>query len=913
MPVQEAIPLSEAIGNGVSKSFALGFPCEKKEYLIVKVGDVQTSEWSLSNNTVTFTTAPELNAFIQFKRETKIERTTDYATYNDSLRGDVLNYDFDRIWWKIQELGVADWLLGLKIQKIRDDVKLTALENTLEEAKQIRDETADSVIEVQGNVAQSQTLLENTTAQANLAQGYASSANSANAAAQQAVIDVSTAEADVYSALSAQQIAVNNSLTAIAGGHKAYQTLVLAQAAQASLPANTVVEVTNDPTTSNNGSYQWNGTSLTKSHYDPLTQAKADATTKANAAEANAKVYTRSLIQEKNLFNGIYAKNYISGADNSSLFLSSGSGNNPGAKTAFIYVKPNTTYIVRKSEQTDMFRIALFKNKFGNSPTKSRYIVKDTPNTGDFEFTTAGDERLLALTISNVIPAEKDIEVFERSGQNRWLEQSKNIQQSDYMLDIAPNLDANNVLQSYFDLAGGVIMHVNVEPNTTYTVSKEPSSRFQIFELAPAVLSNGQNGLLNSLILDNASATSASITTSSNAILLWIYLSNQGEKPFVQVEKGSAQTSWVTNGFKELTISSQYPVANKSPFLLLNPSDLDITAKLKSAFLQAQNNIVYLNAGTYIFNETLTIPTNATFIGVGKVKLKLAPIHNLSFVSWRGANIRVLVKSDETSENITLKNIEVEGADTQDLERMHWGLCMQGYNHRLEDVNVKKINWIGGDNAEVRPGGDGWGLVFYKAKKGRVIGGIFEGSGYENVGTDNAEDITFDSIYCGKGWRTSFQVHRKCKNIKLINPTIEQTKTSDSQTHAALTIHGSSSEPVMGVEIIGGSISAEVGLNTGKLNGAIQTVGGHEHLVTIRGVTINTNKDAISSSSDDAGVVQDWIVQGNRITAGNRSVTILGKNAIVSGNIINAKNNTIFAGPDATTCVAVDNIFTPIP
>lgn len=67
---------------------------------------------------------------------------------------------------------------------------------------------------------------------------------------------------------------VDASVTAVAGGHKAYTTLALAQAAQASLPANTIVEVTNDPTASNNGTYQWNGTTLTKSAYDPLTQAK---------------------------------------------------------------------------------------------------------------------------------------------------------------------------------------------------------------------------------------------------------------------------------------------------------------------------------------------------------------------------------------------------------------------------------------------------------------------------------------------------------------------------------------------------------------------------------------------------------------------------------------------------------------
>lgn len=91
---------------------------------------------------------------------------------------------------------------------------------------------------------------------------------------------------------------VDASITAVSGGHKAYQTLALAQAAQGTFVANTIVEVTNDPTASNNGTYQWNGTTLTKSAYDPLTQAKADATTKANTAEANAKTYADSFVGE---------------------------------------------------------------------------------------------------------------------------------------------------------------------------------------------------------------------------------------------------------------------------------------------------------------------------------------------------------------------------------------------------------------------------------------------------------------------------------------------------------------------------------------------------------------------------------------------------------------------------------------
>lgn len=101
------------------------------------------------------------------------------------------------------------------------------------------------------------------------------------------VDDQLTLKADKATTLSGYGIAdaytktqVDASVTAVAGGHKAYTTLALAQAAQASLPANTIVEVTNDG--ANNGTYQWNGTTLTKSVYDPLTQAKEYTDTNFN-------------------------------------------------------------------------------------------------------------------------------------------------------------------------------------------------------------------------------------------------------------------------------------------------------------------------------------------------------------------------------------------------------------------------------------------------------------------------------------------------------------------------------------------------------------------------------------------------------------------------------------------------------
>ncbi|MDM1279027.1 DUF2817 domain-containing protein [Acinetobacter indicus] len=67
---------------------------------------------------------------------------------------------------------------------------------------------------------------------------------------------------------------VDTTFAAYAGGRKAYTTLALAQADQANLTVNTAIEVTNDSTSENNGTYQWDGTTLTKSAYDPLNQAK---------------------------------------------------------------------------------------------------------------------------------------------------------------------------------------------------------------------------------------------------------------------------------------------------------------------------------------------------------------------------------------------------------------------------------------------------------------------------------------------------------------------------------------------------------------------------------------------------------------------------------------------------------------
>ena len=64
---------------------------------------------------------------------------------------------------------------------------------------------------------------------------------------------------------------------------KAYTTEALMIADKANIPPNTSVDVTNDPTSSKNGMYAYNGTVFTKSDYDPLAKAKEYADTNSLA------------------------------------------------------------------------------------------------------------------------------------------------------------------------------------------------------------------------------------------------------------------------------------------------------------------------------------------------------------------------------------------------------------------------------------------------------------------------------------------------------------------------------------------------------------------------------------------------------------------------------------------------------
>lgn len=83
------------------------------------------------------------------------------------------------------------------------------------------------------------------------------------------------------------EASLQSQINVLGVGNKAYLTYAAMDADKASIPANSKVTVTNDSTSSNNGDWQWNGTTFTKSTFDPLTQSKTYTDDSLKTLESN--------------------------------------------------------------------------------------------------------------------------------------------------------------------------------------------------------------------------------------------------------------------------------------------------------------------------------------------------------------------------------------------------------------------------------------------------------------------------------------------------------------------------------------------------------------------------------------------------------------------------------------------------
>ncbi|MFV5466156.1 M14 family zinc carboxypeptidase [Acinetobacter towneri] len=418
---------------------------------------------------------------------------------------------------------------------------------------------------------------------------------------------------------------VDTGLSAVAAGHKAYATLAGALANTSTFPQNSIIEITNDG--ANNGAYLWNGGDLVKSDYDPLTQAKADATTKANAAEANAKTYAENLpkLTDKIVSSnakarklvGLIAGELYSGGTITAYTLSLADKD----KFSFLFkCKPNTTYtICRKARKSASIReLKTLPDSFASTSTvhtgqsvsgtnvsatiagidsryhtfttsaETNYIVYDPTAYTDIPFIVCEGE-YSDLMWQSFMEQDQDkplnvntlnVEIIN----SPKIQKGKNLVQGyQYGSSISNSQPLYTELTSVTYLVGVSPLNANwknyvgvripLEVGKTYTISKEPSNRFIVVMLR-ANQSSGK------IVLRNVGLQEYTFTAGADDAYVYVHLSNVGETPRVQIEEGSKATDFESFGTK------------------FNDPALPLGKKLTETSKQTDNTFISLGAQT---------------------------------------------------------------------------------------------------------------------------------------------------------------------------------------------------------------------------------------------------------------------------------------------------------------------------
>lgn len=121
MTVPEQVPVTEQVANGVTVKFFVQFQYANKNDLHIYVDGVEPSisEVYFDDNAFNFYSAPQAGKVIKIQRITPKERDTDYDQSDNTFRPRVVNADFDKIWYVLQEV-FAD--IGGLSQAVQDEV-----------------------------------------------------------------------------------------------------------------------------------------------------------------------------------------------------------------------------------------------------------------------------------------------------------------------------------------------------------------------------------------------------------------------------------------------------------------------------------------------------------------------------------------------------------------------------------------------------------------------------------------------------------------------------------------------------------------------------------------------------------------------------------------------------------------------
>lgn len=302
---------------------------------------------------------------------------------------------------------------------------------------------------------------------------------------------------------------------------------------------------------------------------------------------------------------------------------------------------------------------------------------------------------------------------------------------------------------------------------------------------------------------------------------------------------------------------------------------------------------VYIPAGVFATSKTIEIPDNTLVVGAGFTSIiKLMHPFSLTAYPWRTTQKYPIVY---VNANCTLKDFLVNGDETEAEDHGQVGIWVHGDNTTLINVATKNINyfpddWIGGTRGYGTINAPGYSIFISQCRNIQIVGCSTDGSGYEGIGTEHAENVIINGCCVGDGNRTGIQIHRGSKHV-VVSDCIVDNHCENKLTD--ITIHGENTDTdyIEDLKIIGCSC---VYPSNGEYG--IQTVTGREKGVVIESCRITANTIGIITANDMEETVQNsqnLVITGNIIDSEGDGIEVRGNKCVICNNIIHCSGTPI--------------------
>lgn len=322
----------------------------------------------------------------------------------------------------------------------------------------------------------------------------------------------------------------------------------------------------------------------------------------------------------------------------------------------------------------------------------------------------------------------------------------------------------------------------------------------------------------------------------------------------------------------------------------------DDTIAINSALALAENGILYIPKGTYLFSGTLNIHTGTTIIGSGYDSvLQLADVFNLTEIPWRQyeGGRKPMLLFDANAEGCILRNFRLAGQTNAYVDEREDGILVRGKNHILENLCIQDINFFPDSFIPERQANTpGFGIYTYPANNVTISNCEVLRCQYEHIGTEDSNYIKIDGCTCVSACQTGIQIHRGSKNICIINNFIDANANSVSNWHNSLTLHA-----------LADNIMEHIYIVNNTINGNIATIGGSENYLQFMNNMCSGN---VTMNAGGTNVYnQKVIFVGNYISG---KAKLYADKLSFTSNMIDASNEPAIEAKGNKTVVSDNNL-----